>query len=132
MKNFQRLEEFHVLGTSEPKIVESLYAPFPKTSVTLYGPSQLAASFPCPGRGFPMLARRRTRSPFSNLRGITSELYLCEIRCFRAISRISAVSLTLLARFDSSQSDVESVLLEYDSWAELFNFDGYHCVHSIA
>ena len=106
-ENLRRLEEFHVLETSEPEIMESLYAPFPKTSVTLYGPSQLAASFPCPGRGFPMLAHWRTRSPFSNLRGITLELYLFAIWCFRALSRICAVSFTLLARSDSSRSDVE-------------------------
>ena len=36
---FLRFEAFHNLETSDPDKVESLYAPFPKTLITQYGPS---------------------------------------------------------------------------------------------
>ena len=91
----------HDLGTSKLVIVASLYVPLPKTSVTLYGPSQFAASLSCPGNGGPMFVRQRTGSPFSKLRGITPLLYLLAIFHFNVASRTCDSPWTSLMRSTS-------------------------------
>ena len=56
-----------------------------------------------PKGGASMSAHRSTRSPSPNFQGIMVELYLLAILCFKAFSKICAISLALPERSASSQ-----------------------------
>ncbi|MED6199091.1 hypothetical protein PIB30_072644 [Stylosanthes scabra] len=77
-------------------------APFPKSEVTWYGPSQLGVSLPSPGVGGHMLFRRKTKSPTSKCLLIIPLLYLTLILCFRASSAKCASDRISSIRFCST------------------------------
>lgn len=73
---------FQVFGSSVLVSVCKEYAPFPCTFDILNGPSQVAASFPCPGGFWTSSSLRRMRSPCCNVRGRTRLLYFhCIVAC---------------------------------------------------
>ena len=86
---------FHVRGIAPPSNVSSLYAPFPRASVTLKGPVHLGDNLFSSWYGW---AFRITRSAIWNCRGFSLELHLYSTLLFKASTLILASYLTSSSR----------------------------------
>ena len=86
---------FQVRGIAPPTNVSSLYAPFPRATVTLKGQVHLGDNFFFNWYGW---AFRITRSATWNCRGLNLKLYLYSTLFFKASALILASSLTSSSR----------------------------------